>query len=192
MPRDADSTRERIIAAAQKLYYGQGIRSASVDAIAARAGITKKTFYYHFPSKDDVIAASIGSRDQPTLDIIAGWMAAAGGPLSRRLAAVFNNMALFATNPKWKGCGFLRTVAELANTPGHPAVKAGAAHKKKVEAMFADAFRAEGLSAPTVRARQVMVLFDGALSAMLVHRDPSYAVAAGRAAAAIAHSGNAR
>ncbi|MGE0565366.1 MAG: TetR/AcrR family transcriptional regulator [Pseudolabrys sp.] len=178
-------TRQRIIAAAQKLYYGHGIRSASLDAIAARAGVTKKTFYYHFRSKDDVIAASLGSRDQPTLDIVGGWLKAPG-PLSKRLATIFDNIAPLATNPKWKGCGFLRTVAELAATPGHPAVKTGAAHKKKMEAMFADAFRAEGLKQPEERARQVMVLFDGALTDMFVHRDPDYARAAGRVAATIA------
>ena len=185
MPRDPAITRQRIISAAQKLYYGHGIRSASLDAIAARAGVTKKTFYYHFRSKDDVIAASLGSRDQPTLDIVSGWLKAPGS-LAERLETVFANIAPLATNPKWKGCGFLRTVAELAGTPGHPAVKAGAAHKKKMEAVFADAFRAEGLSRPEERARQVMVLFDGALTAMFVHRDPDYAHAAGRVAAAVA------
>jgi AcrR family transcriptional regulator len=185
MPRNADATRQRIVQAAQKLYYGQGIRSASVDAIAARAGVTKKTFYYHFRSKDDVIAVSLDSRDQPTLDIVGGWLNGPG-TLAQRLIAVFDGVAPLATNPRWKGCGFLRTVAELASTPGHPAVKAGAAHKKKMEAMFADAFRAEGLSKPEDRARQVMLLFDGALTEMFVHRDPDYAKVAGRMAATLA------
>jgi AcrR family transcriptional regulator len=185
MPRDADVTRQRIIQAAQKLYYGQGIRSASVDAIAARAGVTKKTFYYHFRSKDDVIAVSLASRDQPTLDIVAGWLNGPGS-LAKRLVAVFDGIAPLATNPRWKGCGFLRTVAELASTPGHPAVKAGAAHKARMEAMFAEAFRAEGFAKPQERARQVMILFDGALTEMFVHRDPDYAKAAGRMAAMLA------
>lgn len=185
MPRDADVTRQRIIQAAQKLYYGQGIRSASVDAIAARAGVTKKTFYYHFRSKDDVIAVSLASRDQPTLDIVAGWLNGPG-PLAKRLVAVFDGIAPLATNPRWKGCGFLRTVAELASTPGHPAVKAGAAHKTRMEAMFAEAFRVEGFAKPQERARQVMILFDGALTEMFVHRDPDYATAAGRMAAMLA------
>ncbi|MGE0063533.1 MAG: TetR/AcrR family transcriptional regulator [Xanthobacteraceae bacterium] len=185
MPRDADVTRQRIIQAAQKLYYGQGIRSASVDAIAARAGVTKKTFYYHFRSKDDVIAVSLDSRDQPTLDIVSGWLNGPG-PLAQRLVAVFDGIAPLAANPRWKGCGFLRTVAELASTPGHPAVKAGAAHKKRMEAMFAAAFRAEGLSKPEERALQVMILFDGALTEMFVHRDPVYARSAGRMAAMLA------
>jgi hypothetical protein len=48
--------------------------------------------------------------------------------------AIFNQLARNAGHPKAKGCGFLRTSAELANLPGHPAIKIGAAHKKKFEA----------------------------------------------------------
>jgi len=51
------TTRETIIQAADDLFYGEGIRAASMDAIAERAGVTKRTLYYHFRSKDDLIAA---------------------------------------------------------------------------------------------------------------------------------------
>jgi hypothetical protein len=46
---------------------------------------------------------------------------------------IFRNLARSARHQKWKGCGFLRTSAELANLPGHRAIKIGAAHKKKFE-----------------------------------------------------------
>lgn len=185
MPRDAKVTRERILAAASKLFYGVGIRSVGVDEVAASAGVTKRTLYYHFRSKDDLIAAYLTARDQPTLDRIIAWMDAAKGSLADKITAVFAQTCRLARNPKWRGCGFLRTAAELASTPGHPAVKAGSAHKKKLEAEFARRIAAEGLSDPELRARQIMLLFDGAFSSMLVHRDPAYAEAAGRAAAAI-------
>lgn len=185
MPRDANPTRERIVAAAGKLFYGKSIRSVSVDDVAARAGVTKRTLYYHFRSKDDLIAAYLTERDQPTLDFVKGWMDGANGPLARKVLAVFERMEKVAAHPKWKGCGFLRLAAELADMPGHPALQAGAAHKKKMEAVFTAMIKAEGLSEPALRARQIMLLFDGAWSAMLVHRDPSYARAAGRAAAAV-------
>ncbi len=185
MPRDAKVTRERILAAASKLFYGVGIRAVGVDEVAARAGVTKRTLYYHFRSKDDLIAAYLTARDQPTLDIIIGWMDEAEGSLADKVMAVFAHTGRLARNPKWRGCGFLRTAAELASTPGHPAVKAGAAHKKKLEAEFARRIAAEGLSDPDLRARQIMLLFDGAFSSMLVHRDPAYAEAASLAAAAV-------
>ena len=67
MARDANTTRDQITQAADDLFYGEGIRRASVDPITARAGVTKRTLYYHFPSKDDLIAAYLTARDEPTL-----------------------------------------------------------------------------------------------------------------------------
>lgn len=182
MPKDTADTSDRIVAAAARLFYGRGIRSVSVDDVAAQAGVTKRTLYYHFRSKDDLIAAYLATRDAPTIVIVMGWMDAAKGTLADRLEAVFAQMARLGRQPKWRGCGFLRTAAELVDTPGHPALKAGAAHKKKLEAQFAERFAAAGLDDAAMRARQVMLLFDGAFSAMLVHRDPAYAEAAGQAA----------
>ncbi|MFN3657211.1 MAG: TetR/AcrR family transcriptional regulator [Pseudolabrys sp.] len=185
MPRDASSTREKIVAAAGRLFYGRGIRSVSMDDVAARAGVTKRTLYYHFRSKDDLITAYLAERDQPTLGYVTQWMDGTKGSLARKVALVFERMEQVAGHPKWKGCGFLRTAAELADTPGHPALKVGANHKKKLEAVFEKMIAAEGLSEPALRARQIMVLFDGAWSAILLHRDLAYARAAGAAAATL-------
>jgi AcrR family transcriptional regulator len=67
MESTTETTRERIVSAAAKLFYGEGIRAVSVDAVAEKAGVTKRTLYYHFDSKDDLIAAYLEGRDQPNL-----------------------------------------------------------------------------------------------------------------------------
>jgi AcrR family transcriptional regulator len=185
MLRGAELTRKRLVAAAVDLFYGEGIRSVSVDAVAERAGVTKRTLYYHFKSKDDLVAAYIEAQDQPTLALFARWMNETEGSLAAKIEAMFGKVARSTQNPKWKGCGFLRTAAELADTPGHPALKAGAAHKKKFEAWLTDVIAAEGFGDASLRARQIVVLLDGAVSVMLVHRDPSYAEAAGHVAASL-------
>lgn len=185
MPRNAAQTRDRILDAANRLFYGEGIRSVSVDAVAEKAGVTKRTLYYHFKSKDELIAAYLESRDQPNLALFAKWFDEADGPLANKVEAMFLNVGKSARHPKWKGCGFLRTAAELANMPGHPAVKIGAAHKKKFEAWLSDMFYADGLNNAPLLARQIVLLMDGAFSTMLVHRDPAYIEAAGRAAVAL-------
>jgi AcrR family transcriptional regulator len=185
MPRDASTTRARIIAAAVDLFYGEGIRSVSMDSVAERARVTKRTLYYHFRSKDELVAAYLTSRDQPTLDLFARWIDEAEGPLSRKIARMFQELARSTASPKWRGCGFLRTAAELANTPGHPALKVGAAHKKRFERWLIGLIEANRLSNAELRARQIMILLDGAVSAILIHRDPSYAEAAGRLASAV-------
>ncbi|MCG8272221.1 TetR/AcrR family transcriptional regulator [Aquamicrobium sp. NLF2-7] len=181
----SDATRDRIVKAANSLFYGKGIRAVSVDAVAEKAGITKKTLYYHFRSKDDLVAAYLASRDQPNLDAFAGYFEAAQGSLPARIRAIFTGIATAAQHRRWKGCGFLRIAAELVDTPGHPAVKAAGTHKKRVEAWLAKIIAAEGLSGADPLARQIVLLMDGAFSTMLVHHDVAYIESAGDAAATL-------
>ncbi|WP_300020022.1 TetR/AcrR family transcriptional regulator [uncultured Roseobacter sp.] len=179
------SAKDRILDAANRLFYSEGIRAVSVDAIAAKAGITKKTLYYHFKSKDDLITAYLTSRDQPNLALFRTWFDNAEGKLADKVEAIFSNLSQSARHPKWKGCGFLRTAAELANMPGHPAMKVGAAHKKKFEAWLCEEFQDHETKNPGELARHVVLLMDGAFSTVLVHQDPEYLVSAGRAARAM-------
>jgi AcrR family transcriptional regulator len=185
MTQDSDQTRERIVAAAARLFYNEGIRAASVDAIAEKAGVTKKTLYYHFSSKDELIAAYLESRDQPTLELYARWFETTPGSAADKIRGMFAEFARSAHTAKWKGCGFQRTAAELANTPGHPALKAGAAHKKRFEAWLAGALTDAGADNAADTARGIVVLLDGAAAVMLVHRDPAYVENAGTIAAAL-------
>lgn len=178
-------TRSRIINAAEKLFYAEGIGRVSVDAVAAAAGVTKRTLYYHFTSKDELIAAYLDARDQPNLARMTGWFAAAEGGLPAKVQAIFDELAKVASHPKWKGCGFLRTIAELAALPGHPAVQVGARHKAGFEVWLAGQMDAAGLTTAKLLARQIILLLDGAFSASLTHRDPAYFIAAGQAAAVL-------
>lgn len=127
------STRDRIIRAAGKLFHAEGIRAVSVDAVAETAGLTKRTLYYHFRSKDDLIAAYLETRDQPNLLLFQRWFAETPGDTADKVEGIFRQLAASARHPKWKGCGFLRTSVELINLPGHPAIVAARAHKKRVE-----------------------------------------------------------
>jgi AcrR family transcriptional regulator len=145
MPPAQATTRERILSAATKLFYGEGIRAVSVDAVAAKAGVTKRTLYYHFTSKDELVAAYLAARDQPNLALFKGWFAETGGGPAAKVRGIFDQLGRSARHPKWKGCGFLRTSAELANMPGHPAIKIGAAHKKRFEDWLRGELEAAGL-----------------------------------------------
>ena len=188
MKKPDSPTRKRIVDAASRLFYDEGIRAVSVDSVAAKAGVTKRTLYYHFESKDDLVAAYLDARDQPNLALMARWFDEADGGLPDKIEAIFRQLARSARHPRWKGCGFLRTAAELAPLPGHPAVRIGARHKAGFEAWLAGACAAGGIPPSAELARQVVLLMDGAFSIMLVHRDPSYIEAAGRAAAELARA----
>ena len=192
MARSEIPTRERIISAASTLFYNDGIRGVSVDAVAEKAGVTKRTLYYHFRSKDDLVAAYLAGRDQPNLALFRKWFSEAEGGLPVKVEAIFRNLARSARHPKWKGCGFLRTSAELANMPGHPAVKIGAAHKKKFEEWLRATFAAEGIADPLQLARQILLLLDGSFAVVLLHRDPGYMETAGEAASSLTAAAMAR
>ena len=176
-------TKIAITEAANKLFYAKGIRAVSVDAIAEKAGLTKKTLYYHFKSKDLLIEAYLQARAQPNLDAFKSWFEDANGSLPQRIEAIFSNLEVHASHPKWRGCGFLRTAGELAHLPGHPAIKAASNHKKNVEAWLTDILHDGGCDNPPLLARQVQMLIDGAFSIVLVHHDTTYVRDAGKAAA---------
>lgn len=179
------STRERIVAAASKLFYAEGIGRVSMDAVAEKAGVTKRTLYYHFRSKDDLIAAYLDGRDQPNLLLFQRWFDATEGGVAEKTRGMFASLAQSARHPKWKGCGFLRTAAELASMPGHPAMKIGAGHKKKFEQWMRTVFEAAGIEGGALLSRQILLLLDGSFAAALLHRDPTYMEAAGEAAYAL-------
>lgn len=177
------ATRERILSAAAKLFYSEGIRAVSVDAVARKAGVTKRTLYYHFRSKDDLIAAYLEARDQPNLTLFQDWFAQADGDTADKIRAIFSRLTESQRHPKWRGCGFLRTSAELINMPGHPALLASRVHKKRVETWLADVLAQDGLARRSAElARQIVLLLDGAFADGLLHRDASYMEAAGNAA----------
>jgi hypothetical protein len=79
----------------------------------------------------------------------------------------------------------VRTSAELVNTAGHPAMKAGAAHKKRLEGWISDMLQANGVADAPTLARQIILLLDGSFAVVLPHRDPSYMETAGGAAFAL-------
>jgi AcrR family transcriptional regulator len=185
MAESGSPTRARIVAAASKLFYGEGVRAVSVDAVAAKAGVTKRTLYYHFTSKDELIAAYLEGRDQPNLALFRKWFSETEGPVAAKTRGIFRQLAKSASHPKWKGCGFQRTTAELANMPGHPAIKIGAAHKRRFENWLTEVLEAEGVAGAPVVARQISLLLEGSFAAELLHRDPSYMESAGEAAFAL-------
>ena len=185
MTRDSAKTRKTLIAAADGLFYNQGIRAIGVDTIAAAAGVTKRTLYYHFKSKDELIAAYLEGRDLPTLGRYQALIPDPGEAGARQIQRVFEHLGKSSRDPQWRGCSFLRAASEFANLPGHPTRRIAARHKKRFENWFEEILASDGIAGASHLARQLMMLFDGAVAQILIHRDPSYALSAADAAAAL-------
>jgi AcrR family transcriptional regulator len=186
--RSAIETRQRIIDAAYGLFWRQGFVRASVDDVAQRAKLTKRTLYQHFRSKDDLMAAVLAHSSDlafQRLQRISGRL-----PQDRNamIDAVFAQLAEWAATPRWSGAGFTRVVSELADLPGHPAREIARRHKKAIELWFVELLEKAGVASPAERGREIALLMEGAISLILIHGDSRYADVAARAAKRLVNS----
>ncbi len=175
MPRQAKDTKRRIIDAAYELFYKGGFARASVDAIAEAAGVTKRTLYYHFDSKDALIAAVLAVQNELMLTRIQRWAKRASGDPASVVKSLFAEFAAWAKRPGWRGSGFTRAAMEYAHLPGHPARVAARRHKAAVERWLAEQLGQNRAGGARDLARQIMLLIEGCHSLILIHGDTSYA-----------------
>jgi AcrR family transcriptional regulator len=165
--------KERILATADRLFYLKGIRAIGVDTIAAEIGISKRTLYNHFPSKDILIKAYLDRRfvvtkpsEKSPIDQILGYF----DSLERRFSA-----------KDFRGCPFVNAVAELG--PEDRSVKKIAkAFKESRRVWFRDLLAQLEVAEPEEIATQLQLLVDGAIAQDLVRDDPAMARAAKQAA----------
>src|ERR1700744_3500163 len=162
--------KERILETADRLFYLEGIRAIGVDTIAAAIGISKRTLYNHFPSKDALIAAYLARRSakSPVEQILGTF-----DSLERRFSA-----------KDFRGCPFVNAVAELG--PKDRAVKKIAiAFKESRRLWFRARLEELGLAEADALATQIQLLVDGSIALDLVRDDPAMARAAKEAAKAL-------
>lgn len=176
MAKQPADTRERILDAAYRLFYRKGFTRVSIDAVAQLAGVTKRTIYYHFDSKDQIVAAMIEIQHLHLMKQYQSWLDPSSMSASEIVESLFSKLKAWADGPDWLGSGFSRIAAELADLRGHPARMAAHKHKAKVESWLADRFTEVGIREPNALAGQIMVLIEGSMSLALIHNDTRYIV----------------
>src|SRR5918996_913822 len=169
----SNEMRERILETADRLFYGQGIRAVGVDTVATEIGISKRTLYNYFPSKDELIVAYLSRRLRPTppSDL----------PPVQQILGNFERLERTFVTGVFRGCPFVNAVAELKE-PAHAANKIAFAFKEQRRLWFRGLLARLGVDDPDTLALQLQILADGAIAAALVRGDPKVAVAAGDAA----------
>ncbi|MBR1157082.1 TetR/AcrR family transcriptional regulator [Bradyrhizobium sp. JYMT SZCCT0428] len=182
MPRSAGQTRGRVLEAAYKLFRRQGYNRVTMDDIAEAAKLTKRTLYHHFNSKDQLLADVLESQHHLALQAFRTFGDNLSGSAETIVEAMFQDLAVWADNPRWAGSGFTRLVIELADLPGHPARLIARRHKAQLEKCFAELLARSGVARPNELARAVWLLSEGAVSLILVHGDRGYSAAACEAA----------
>jgi AcrR family transcriptional regulator len=183
MRRSRLQTRRRILDAAYGLFWRQGFLRVSMDDIAARANITKRALYQHFVSKDDLIKSALAHTSEFALSRLHQFKRP--HDIHEFIDSYFGQLSDWAAKPKWSGGGFTRVVIELADLRGHPARSIARQHKAAVEQWLIEVITAAGIRSAHQRAREIMLLTEGAMVLMLIHGDRSYAKAAALAAKAL-------
>lgn len=148
----------RIVEVASELFYRQGIHAVGVDTIARESGITKRTLYDRFGSKDALVAVYLQTRHQRWWELLERRITDTPSP---RVLAVFDAYA----DDEWasdRGCAFLNAAGELP--AGHPAYQVVRAHKQAVRDRLAELVRADCPDAddPETLAKHLFLLLEGA------------------------------
>jgi AcrR family transcriptional regulator len=172
-PAEKSDMNERILVTADRLFYLKGIRAIGVDTIAAEIGISKRTLYNHFPSKDALIQAYLKRR------FVAAR--ASDKPPVEQILATFDSLERRFSAKDFRGCPFVNAVAELG--PEDRSVKKIAkAFKESRRVWFRDLLLQLGATDAERLSTQLVLLVDGAIAQDLVRDDPAVARAAKEAA----------
>jgi AcrR family transcriptional regulator len=160
--------RERLLAAAEALFYEEGVNSVGIDKVIERAGVAKASLYSHFKSKDELVGAYLGLRQAARRARIEQKMARHRQP-REKLLSVFDALADVINEPGYRGCAFVRASAEVRGDSGAHTVCEDA--RLWTRTLFADLAKQAGAARPEQVARQMVMLYDGAAVAAQLDRD---------------------
>ncbi len=170
-PLERGAARAAIVAAADRLFYERGVATTSLEAVAESAGVTRRTLYYHFASKDVLVGEYLRARDMRSRALVTS----AGTVLG-----VFDRLEGLIRRSDFKGCALTNAALGEAET----VVFAGAItmrHKRALRTWFIAACVSLDARSPTDLGEALMLIFDGCLVASRTRRDRAYIEAARRA-----------
>ncbi|MGW4563344.1 TetR/AcrR family transcriptional regulator [Streptomyces sp. NPDC004561] len=155
---DKASSRDRLLDAAARLSYQDGV-SVGVEALCRAAGVSKRSMYQLFDSKDEMLAASL-ERRIPWYEAQLAHPDPAAAP-RERILYVFERLAKASVDADYHGCPYLAVLVELKD-PGHPASEVARGVKERLARTFRTEAERGGARDPELLARQLLLVFDGA------------------------------
>jgi len=154
----------RVLDAASRLFYARGLHAVGVDTIAAEAGVTKKTLYDRFGSKEALEVAYLRARDARWSEVVRRELATHPDPGVDRVLALFDAVEAWMSAEGGRGCAAVNARGEI-DDPDHPVAVEVARQKAWVRALLVEECRAAGLADPEDLADALVLLHDGALVA---------------------------
>ena len=176
------SARERLLAAANELFYEEGVNTVGIDRVIERAGVAKATLYSAFGSKDELIRAYLEQRYQARRERTMRALEKYELP-RERLMAVFDTLADSLSQPNYHGCAFVNASAEAR--PGSPIETAVDGYRGWLRGLLTQLAQEAGAANPQQLAWQLHLLYDGASVSARMDHDPGAAFPARQAAEAL-------
>jgi AcrR family transcriptional regulator len=154
--------RERLLATARRLFYAEGIHSVGVDRLVAEAGVTRATFYRHFPTKEALVEAYLRATDDDLRTAVGA--ALAGDDPRRALDALLDLIGHTTNAPGFRGCHFINAAAEYpdASNPVRVAIRD---HRDWFQQTVTELAATIGHPDPVQAGQMLVLLHDGALAA---------------------------
>jgi AcrR family transcriptional regulator len=170
------SARERLLEAANVLFYEEGVHTVGVDRVVERAGVAKATLYTLFGNKDGLVAAYLMARDEAIRKRMIRQLADRYKTARERLLGVFDVQGGTFIDPRFHGCAFARASAE--GPAGTCIEEVSVGHRAWLRSLLLDLAKEAGAGNPEELARQLMLLYDGAAISAWMDHNPSAATAA--------------
>jgi AcrR family transcriptional regulator len=177
------AARARLLAAANELFYAEGVQTVGIDRVIEHAGVAKATLYSAFGSKEALVRAYLRARHDATREQMTRELATRYPSARRRLVGVFEVQGLSFTDPGFRGCAFVG--AKAGARPGGAVDEVAGEYRAWLHALFADLAYEAGAADPKGLAQQLVLIFDGAGISAWMDRDPSAEAAARSVAAAV-------
>jgi AcrR family transcriptional regulator len=183
-PRERSAAaRARLLAAADELFYAEGVQSVGIDRVIERAAVAKATLYSAFGSKDGLARAYLQARHAATAERMARELETRYDTPKERLVGAFEVQGLSFTEPGFRGCAFISASADAP--PGGVVEQAAQDYRTWLHELFFDLAQQAGAKDAKSLARQLILLYDGAGISAWLDRDPSAETAARTVAAAL-------
>jgi len=161
--------RQRLLDAADKLFYSEGVHTVGIDRVIEEAGVAKGSLFYNFSGKDELIAAYLEGRDQRRRDRIARFQQGLDKPVDK-LLAIFEALEEAVAEPGYKGCPFANANAEAR--PGSVESTALRTFRDWLANAMVSLCEEEGFARPEDVSARLCLLYDGAVAGSNLDAQP--------------------
>lgn len=177
------SARERLLAAANELFYEEGVHTVGIDRVIERAGVAKASLYSTFGSKEELVRAYLQARAEERQRRISARIAQHEEPRDQILA-LYDYLGERTADPAYRGCAFVNASAE--GPRGETKVSQVCTDSRDwLRGLLIELSREAGAHDPELLGRQLVMLYDGAAVAASMERDPEAAARARAMASAL-------